>query len=244
MELIKRKILIEDLISRDPNTYSAMTPYIYVNILLTHNIDDMGMFTDIDYIPNDNNPIKVEDYFSNLNPIITGYTDSKLTSFQSYNRLTPYNTSFILNNGDYTNYNGSLIHGISKITNLSGTTGYTMDANIDSYIGTNNQTTGILYNDYNTTRIIKKQDVINGSMKIPVTTFRFKSEGWNDTNISLSVLTKEEIFLGIISPPEVESDVFIERGVTSVLEPHLKLSEIEGVDHLEMYGNGYYKLIK
>lgn len=266
MELIRRKILIEDLISRQPGImYGTSASTIYINVMLTQNMDDMGMFTDADYIPlngiahnytiDDNTftdttsvsteiPLTAEDYFSIINPSITGYTNSKLTSQQSYNRTTPYNTSFISNSGDYNNYKNDNIHGISKITNLSGPTGYTIDGNNDSYLGTLNQTTGILYNDYETTRVIRKQDVISGNVRIPVTTFKIKSEGWNQTNTTLSALTKEEIFLGIISPPEVSSDIFIERGSTSVLEPHLKLSEIEGIDHLEMYGNGYYKLIK
>jgi hypothetical protein len=268
MELIRRKILIEDLISRQPGVnYGTMASTIYVNLMITQNMDDMGMFTDADYTPlngvmynyeidtinatfsattsvSTDIPLTVEDYFSTINPVITGYTDSKITSYQSYNRITPYNTSFIPNSGEYINYKGETIDGISKITSLIGPTGYTVDGNNDTYLGTENQNGGILYNDYNSIRIVRKQDVINGSVRIPLSTFKIKSEGWNETNISLSALTKEEIYLGIISPPEVKSDVFIERGNTSVLEPHLKLSEIESIDHLEIYGNGYYKLIK
>jgi hypothetical protein len=60
----------------------------------------------------------------------------------------------------------------------------------------------------------------------------------------LSALTKEEYLFGIISPPEVQSDVFIDRGATSVLDMHLRLSEIGNISELTRYGNGFYKLNK
>ena len=277
MELIRRKILIESLTSRQPgDDYGKVTgDSIYIKVMLTQNIDDMGMFTDYDYIPlncvsheydinhtYDTNgktvdttftdstsislekPMTVEDYFSSINPMVTGYTDSKLTAYKTYNRVTPYNTAFIANSGAYTNYEGDDINGISKITSLSGPTGYTVDANDDVYIGTDKQSAGILYEDYTKTRLIYKQDVISGNVTIPVTTFKIKSEGWNETNVSLSALTKEEVYLYITSPPEIQSDVNIDRGVTTVFEPHLRLAEVESIGHLEMYGNGYYNIIK
>jgi hypothetical protein len=72
--------------------------------------------------------------------------------------------------------------------------------------------------------------------------FRFITEGWNQTNTSLSALGKEEFLFGIISRPEVENDVFIDRGVTPVLDYHLRLSEIKNLGQLQQYGNGYYKI--
>jgi hypothetical protein len=56
-------------------------------------------------------------------------------------------------------------------------------------------------------------------------------------------LTKEEYLFGIISPPEVQSDVFIDRGITTIFEKHLKLSEITNLDELARYGKGFYNLI-
>jgi hypothetical protein len=79
---------------------------------------------------------------------------------------------------------------------------------------------------------------------VPLTTYRYIGEGFNETNISLSALTKEEYLFGIISPPEVQNDVFIDRGITTVMDRHLKLSEIRNIKELENYGNGYYKLNK
>jgi hypothetical protein len=43
----------------------------------------------------------------------------------------------------------------------------------------------------------------------------------------------------VLFPPEVESDVFIDRGVISVMDMHLRLSEIKDTKQLERYGNGF-----
>jgi hypothetical protein len=83
---------------------------------------------------------------------------------------------------------------------------------------------GLKYLDY----IDKNRDVlIDGeTTTIPLTTFHYVGEGFNETNTSLSAISKEEYLFGI-TPPEVESDVFIDRGVISVMDMHLRLSEIK-----------------
>ena len=106
---------------------------------------------------------------------------------------------------------------------------FTVDKN-DPNIGTINQQTGLLFSDYTGTTNF--------------TTFSYISEGWNMTNTSLSALTKEEYLFGIISRPEVKSDVFIDRGIVSIFDKHLKMSEITNLGQLTRYDNGYYNIIK
>jgi hypothetical protein len=185
---------------------------------------------------------RVEDYYKQ-GGMVTGLTDSKLTIVKSYNRDNPYVIDFDVDKNTYVNFTGESIDGVSRVTSLSGPTGYTIDGNNDSFIGTTAQTSGILYNDYKERRKIINNDT-GDEVFIPKTTFQYQSEGWNETNTSLSAITKEEMYLGIVSPPEIQNDVFIERGVTTVLEPHLRLSEVESLEHLQLYGNGYYNLIK
>jgi hypothetical protein len=231
MELIKRKILLETLTSRvHDSTYGTITAStININLFLTQNMDNMGMFTDCEYIPSSaTTATTLSDYFDNANGLITGYTNSKLTSVNTGKRDNKYITGVNMNNDEpYINYTGHTITPFDGVISLIGPTGYTFNADInDLLIGTTGQTAGILYNDYDNT-----------------TTFQYRSEGLNIQNISLSGLVKEEMYLNIISPPETENDIFIERGSVSVFDPHLRLSEIEGVEHLKSYGNGYYNLI-
>lgn len=50
--------------------------------------------------------------------------------------------------------------------------------------------------------------------------------------------------MGIINKPEIKNDVFIDRGVITPMEPHLRLSEVETLEHLINYGNGYFNVVK
>jgi hypothetical protein len=109
-------------------------------------------------------------------------------------------------------------------------------------MGTTNQIYGLQYRDYSANTI---NSIVNGINTITqLSNFRYIGEGQNETNVSLSALTKEEYLFGIISPPEVKNDVFIDRGVTSVMDLHLRLSEIKNLGQLSRYGNGFYNLTK
>ena len=294
MEIIKRTISLEPLTVR----YTGGTyPYgsingnsLYITLMLTQNIDDMGMYTDIEFIPESTLATSQPDYsilinkligsgltfpfmFGTLPPTptgpvdntdirlvgdelsdywayasrITGYTDSKKTDVRGYNNINKYITGFDINKTTYTNYLGATIDGRTRITNqslpsLSAVT-YVFDANNDVNMGTVNQSTGILYVDYSG-RSRTFVDEIGNTFRIPLTVMQYNGEGWNETNTSLSAITKEEYLFGITQPPEVQSDVFISRGGTSVLEKHLRLSEIESLEHLERYNNGFYRLVK
>lgn len=293
MKLIRRKILLEDLISRNlDSTYGHLTAStINIKIPLYQTMDDMGMYTDISFISETENESESVDYSILINKLttsgitfpfmtgatsteqtptgftknirldgstvddwfksggkVTGKTDSKVEIVRSYDKNNPFITSFDVEVESYINYVGSLIDGRTRVTFLGDSTGYTVDANLDSDIGTPNQSTGILYRDNPINReVVNDLHGIGLKIKTEVigdTEFSFSSEGWNQTNSSLSALTKEEYLLGITSPPEVQSDVFIDRGSTTVFDRHLRLSEIEGLDHLDRYGNGFYNITK
>jgi hypothetical protein len=53
-------------------------------------------------------------------------------------------------------------------------------------------------------------------------------------------LLKKNIYLELF-PPEVENQVFIDRGVVSIMDMHLRLSEIKDLGQLSRYGNGFIK---
>jgi hypothetical protein len=291
MELIKRKILLEDSIDRSYNSenWGKLTAdTFFINVLLTQNIDDMGLFTDIEYFsastdgsnqPNysiltqkliqsgitfpfmseetpylDNTltifeektirkPFSVESEFYNyLNLRISGYTDSKIDDVKSYDNTEKLKTNFNMGVQTYENYQNETINGVDRVVLLSEPIVYVFDAPVDSNMGTENQVYGLQYLDYTAkTRTVIIDDV---RYRIPETIVNYIGEGNNETNISLSALTKEEYLFGIISPPETESSVFIDRGVTTVMELHLKLSEVKSLGELSRYGNGFYNIRK
>jgi hypothetical protein len=291
MEVIKRKILLEESIDRTYNspTWGTITATtFYINILLTQTMDDMGQFTDMVYIPKSdeitsqpdytllvdklgddgiifpfmnggtsNNmtgitgtnkltlrmPDNVEsDYYVSGNLQITGYTDSKLDDVKSYSATDPYRIGFDVSVESYVNYVGTGVIGVSRIKSMAEPRIYVFDTKDDANLGTNSQIYGLQYLEY--TGLTRNVFYSEKNNIIPVTQFKYIGEGWNMTNVSLSALTKEEYLFGIISTPEVQSDVFIERGATSVMDMHLRLSEISDLAELSRYGNGYYKLNK
>lgn len=291
MEILKRKILLENSIDRtyqSPNWGTVTASTFYINVFLTQNIDDMGLFTDIDFVPNKKGvktppdysilidklsasgitfpfmqyptspimtgmtgttkivnriPSSIEsDYYNFGNLLISGSTDSKIDDVRSYNRLNPYRISFNTSEEVYDNYNNVNVNSVSRIKSMGNPRIYVFDTIVDTNLGTPNQIYGLQYHDYS--GITRTFDVNSESVTIPLTNFYYKGEGWNNTNTSLSALTKEEYLFGIISPPEVQSDVFIDRGKTTVMDMHLRLSEIKSLDELVRYGNGFYKINK
>jgi hypothetical protein len=289
MEVIKRKILLEDSIDRsnDSTKWGTITAStFYLNILLTQNVDDMGLFIDSEFTEQDkvNGLVDYSVLVSKLNTLgytfpfmtgalpqtltnvggtdkvtlrlpestesdyyvfgnlpITGNTDSKIEDVKSYKASDQFRINFNTATETYVNYNNLTIMGVDRIKSMGEPKIYVFDTENDVNLGTNTQTTGIQYRDYSGTTNL----MVNGvDTIVPLTSFRFIGEGWNETNVSLSALTKEEYLFGIISPPEVQSDVFIDRGATSVLDMHLRLSEIGNISELTRYGNGFYKLNK
>jgi hypothetical protein len=285
MEIIKRKILLEDSIDRTYNSpnWGVMTATtFYLNIPLTQTIDDMGLFTDMSYLPKGNKsiapdysvltnklsasgitfpfmsgikpiisgtskdlfrlPSSVEsDYYEFGNLPITGFTDSKIEDVRSYAANNPFRVAFNTAVETYVNYDNVSVNGVNRIKSMGEPRIYVFDTPADINLGTDNQIYGLQYLDFTgETRQITIDEVINN---IPITSFRYIGEGWNETNTSLSALAKEEYLFGIVSKPIVQSDVLIDRGVTTVMERHLRLSEINGLGHLSRYGNGFYNII-
>lgn len=58
------------------------------------------------------------------------------------------------------------------------------------------------------------------------------------------MITRNEHFLGFIDEPIIFSDVFVERGKQGVMEKNLRLSEIDNVGEMDIYGNGYFNVKK
>jgi hypothetical protein len=291
MEIIKRKILLEDSTDRDYNSTNwgnlkTSVDGFYINIFLNQSMDDMGMYIDMEYVPKnalplptgfysilttnmtggttypfmsgtqplmnpytsfDNStlrdPLKlVSNYYSQVHLRITGITDSKIEDVRTYAASDPYRVNLPVEKGQYRDYTNTIYFGVSKIKSMGEPKIYAFDAIDDATLGTVNQIYGLSYLDYSgKTRTL----TINGLTFVDnFTEFSYIGQGLNMTNLSLSAITKEEYLFGIIFPAEVKSDVFIDRGLNSVMDKHLKFSEISNLGRLANYGNGFYTLNK
>ena len=70
------------------------------------------------------------------------------------------------------------------------------------------------------------------------------SSGFTQNDLVMSALTKNEGLLNVIAQPEVQTNVFVERGKQAVLEYMERLGEVDNVGDLEKYGYGFFKVKK
>lgn len=153
--------------------------------------------------------------YSNL----TGQTQDYLNNLD-YTNNTGYTTFSYMaiggsKIGEFVNYGGTLMSGVTS-GSFSGSlyTGYTID--------------NLYY-----------MDLADGYTMITGTTSAFtKEEVYN------KVITRNEHFIGFIDDPTVYSDIFVERGKQGIMEPNLRLGEIDNMSELDVYGNGYFNIKK
>lgn len=251
MEIIKRKILIDKTANAGTAKLAQKVVNYRFKIPLNQTIENMGLKTDMPYngtlIYPENSVLPLEfmsqgvvsDYYKKGDKIIYA-SDSKLNEVKSYDKDEQYKLNFDMKKEQYTNYESTTIIGVDRVTNIDGEEiTYVLDTKRDLLIGTTGQTTGTLYVDNTPDDLFLPNDL---DEDITTTKVQYTSEGWNQTNTSLEPQIQEEYLLGIISPPEVESDVFIDRSTFSVLDRHLRLSEVESLEHLTRYGNGFYNI--
>lgn len=242
MEIIRKKININSLTGEN-----SPSNYVFFKIFLTQTFDNIGEFTDLNFTPKEivNRELSTLDKFFRIEGVdvrqwyvesglIKGVTDSKIEEVRNYNASNPFIVDFNVDNETYTNFNGDLVNGVNRVTRLeNGEIDYVLNTNLDNLIGSENQNSGIFYSEA----------YPNNPYSAP-TNMMFYGEGWNQTNTSLSALYKEEYLMGIIFSPEVKNDIFIDRGNVNVMEKHLRMSEIENLNHLVNYNNGFFNIIK
>ena len=77
-----------------------------------------------------------------------------------------------------------------------------------------------------------------------ITTITGSTSGYTKEEVINHMITRNEHFIGFIDDPSVYSDIFVERGRQGVMEPNLRLGEIDNMKELDVYGNGYFKVRK
>ena len=85
-------------------------------------------------------------------------------------------------------------------------------------------------------------DILYYDYSDKTTVFIVDSSGFTSDWIVMSGLTKNEALINIIDEPEVQSNVFIERGKNSGIESVVRLGEIDNINELINYGYKFYKI--
>ena len=161
--------------------------------------------------------------------IFTGDSENNITAQISSNYTT---TPFIITGNTE-----------SRITELQcyGKNPYVLNKIIKDK---NNQFFGIIsamtptYTGY-TIQDTQYLDFVDGS-----TTYIAYSSGLIPEWLVAEPIVKDESLMNIIYQPEVQSDVFIERGKNSALERIERLGEVDNIGDLENYGYGFFNFIK
>jgi hypothetical protein len=176
--------------------------------------------------------------------IFTGHTGNTLGTFTgvtvpAYTNLTGQTQDYIYDY-DYTSgYTGYttftyLALGKSRISEkkLYGSNNYTGV--------TTGTTVGVdgVWSAYTIDNLYYK-DFSDGYTSITGTTSGFTKE-----EVFNNLLTRNEHFLGFVEDPIIYSDIFVERGKQNVMEKNLRLSEIDNIGELVIYGNGYFNIRK
>jgi len=210
----------------------------------------MGLFTDKPYIPKTETLVEkpqgfnsfeygrlagapVNFYYTQPNSL-SGYTDdSLLKQVKSYRKDSSGQDIYVtdLNTSDNSKiiFNGVLESDNEKIK-------YKIGANSN-----NIDNTGVEYITFKN-KFTKKINEYGFLTTNKTTIFKVDNSGWNSFNTSLNALTKKEEYLGVVFKPEVDSVVFINRGVADIFERHAILSEIKTTNDIDTNRGGFIRI--
>jgi hypothetical protein len=76
------------------------------------------------------------------------------------------------------------------------------------------------------------------------TYYIMNSSGLTSNDLVASGITKEEVLINVVDSPEIQSEIFIERGKLSGFESLQRLGEVDNMGDLTSYGYGYFKINK
>jgi hypothetical protein len=206
---------------------------------ITDNVNTLGTFSGFT-IPYTNITGSSLNYLNDYEYSNSGYTatprksfkfmaigQSRLGEFKRYGENTPYGV-------DSGSFSGSLYTGysINDLYYMDLADGYTMiTGSVPNYrFGPNSgYTYEISGNTINT---------------VPYLTTSGNTTEFATEYVINHMLTRNEHFIGFIDDPTVYSDIFVERGRQGVMEPNLRLGEVDNMKELDIYGNGYFKVRK
>jgi hypothetical protein len=69
------------------------------------------------------------------------------------------------------------------------------------------------------------------------------SSGFTEYNLTAQPITKEEVLLRVIDQPQIQTDVFVERGKNSAYERVQRLGEVDNLGDMINYGYGFFNVV-
>jgi hypothetical protein len=100
---------------------------------------------------------------------------------------------------------------------------------------TNTATTFTAY----TVNLVDYYDYIDGT-----TIFFEQSSGFTDSNLTARPITKEEVLLKAVDQPQIQTNVFVERGKNSAYERIQRMGEVDNLGDMINYGYGFFNVEK
>lgn len=77
-----------------------------------------------------------------------------------------------------------------------------------------------------------------------ITIFYEQSSGFTNNNLTAVPITKEEVLIKVVDQPQIQTDVFVERGKNSAYERVLRFGEVDNLGDLLNYGYGFFNVEK
>jgi hypothetical protein len=74
------------------------------------------------------------------------------------------------------------------------------------------------------------------------TFYVMNSNGLTVNDLNVSVITKNEQLLDFVMAPQIQTDIYVERGKYSAFEALERLGEVDNIGDLEQYGYGFFKI--
>jgi hypothetical protein len=162
----------------------------------------------------------------NYNFIFTGDSENTISEQTSDNFTT---VPFVV-----TGFTTSRLMELKQYGQIPYIVGFTVSKNGLPFGEINQITTGYTFYTING---VDYYDYPDGT-----TFFIAQSSGFTSDNITQTPITKEEVLLNVVGPPEIQSEIFIERGKMSAFEPLQRLGEVDNVGDLQKYGYKYFKI--
>ena len=230
-----------------------------VDLFITQNVDDMGIFTDKSFVftgdtltvkpPGYNSfeygrlPEAPVEFYYYSDVTVTGSTDdgylNQVRSYRVDSNNNPIYVPYLNTSDDSKNtFNGVISENLNKTTYKIGAD----PIEVSDYQQGNitEIKSGIEFTTYKN-KFVKTKDEYGKNLSYFKTEFKNNNGGWDSNNVSLNAIFKKEEYLGIVFPPEVESVVFINRGVADIFERHSLLSELKTTNDIDTNRGGFVR---